>query len=443
MEGTTMSRIDLDSFQNFHRTGQIRPDADPVRLVEMGLDYATRGSGWKAYVRLVADRLAKFECTPEVDPAYAVSARILDHSVDRLFEIGWQPAELAHATRKMVGGAAGMLVVEAIATHAGRSAALTNAPDSWREQLIDLKIDSTAGVSVERLRRWCARPRVSTSDSWNTVLTVLGHTTSLGSLDKLVPIPSQWSSVRSSAAPSSARKSGVSDPKMLGKIRGLLAKAESTQFPAEAEAFSAKAQDLMTRYAIGHALLESDNPRGSIGDVTTRRILVDSPYSEAKSLLLHSVYEANGARTLWYKRFALVNIVGLEVDLDLCELLFTSLLVQSSRALDELAESPEARGRSFRKSFLIAYAHRIGQRLLEARERATKAASEHHGSALLPILAERSDAVNKAFTAMYPSTTEVRIEARDHAGRRAGRAAAERADLTGGRERIDKSDLAS
>ena len=126
-----------------------------------------------------------------------------------------------------------------------------------------------------------------------------------------------------------------------------------------------------------------------------------------------------------------VNIVGLEVDLDLCELLFTSLLVQSSRALDELAESPEARGRSFRKSFLIAYAHRIGQRLLEARERATKAASEHHGSALLPILAERSDAVNKAFTAMYPSTTEVRIEARDHAGRRAGRAAAERADLTG------------
>lgn len=438
-----MSRIDLDSFQNFHRTGQIWPDADPVRLVEMGLDYATRGSGWKAYVRLVADRLAKFECTPEVDPAYAVSARILDHSVDRLFEIGWQPAELAHATRKMVGVAAGMLVVEAIATHAGRSSALTNAPESWREQLIDLKIDSTAGVSVERLRRWCARPRVSTSDSWNTVFAVLGHTTSLGSLDKLVPIPSQWSSVRSSAAPSSARKSGVSDPKMLGKIRGLLAKAESTQFPAEAEAFSAKAQDLMTRYAIDHALLESDNPRGSIGDVTTRRILVDSPYSEAKSLLLHSVCEANGARTLWYKRFALVNIVGLEVDLDLCELLFTSLLVQSSRALDELAESPEARGRSFRKSFLIAYAHRIGQRLLEARERATKAASEHHGSALLPILAERSDAVNKAFTAMYPSTTEVRIEARDHAGRRAGRAAAERADLTGGRERIDKSDLAS
>lgn len=276
-----MSRIDLDSFQNFHRTGQIRPDADPVRLVEMGLDYATRGSGWKAYVRLVADRLAKFECTPEVDPAYAVSARILDHSVDRLFEIGWQPAELAHATRKMVGGAAGMLVVEAIATHAGRSSALTNAPDSWREQLIDLKIDSTAGVSVERLRRWCARPRISTSDSWNTVLTVLGHTTSLGSLDKLVPIPSQWSSVRSSPTPSSAHKSGVSDPKMLGKIRGLLAKAESTQFPAEAEAFSAKAQDLMTRYAIDHALLESDNPRGSIGDVTTRRILVDSQIGRA------------------------------------------------------------------------------------------------------------------------------------------------------------------
>ena len=438
-----MSRIDLDSFQNFYRTGQIWPDADPVHLVEMGLDYATRGSGWKAYIRLVADRLAKFDSSTEVDPAYAVSARILDHAIDRLFEIGWQPAELAHATRKMVGGAAGVLLVEAIATHTGRFSALTMAPDSWREQLIDLKVDPTAGMTVERLRWWCSRPRVSASDAWNTVLIVLGHTTSLGSLDKLVPIPSQWSSVRSSPTSSPIGRIGVSDPKMLAKIRGLLAKAESTQFPAEAEAFSAKAQDLMTRFAIDHALLEADNPRGLIGDVTTRRIMVDSPYSDAKSLLLHSVCEANGARTLWYKRFALVNIVGLPVDLDLCELLYTSLLVQSSRALDELAESPQARGRSFRKSFLIAYAHRIGQRLLEARERATTAASEQHGSALVPILAERSHAVNKAFTAMYPSTTEVRIEARDHAGRRAGRAAAERADLTGGRERIDKSDLAS
>ena len=38
-------------------------------------------------------------------------------------------------------------------------------------------------------------------------------------------------------------------------IRNLLAKAEATSFPAEAEAFTAKASELMARYAIDEAML--------------------------------------------------------------------------------------------------------------------------------------------------------------------------------------------
>ena len=40
------------------------------------------------------------------------------------------------------------------------------------------------------------------------------------------------------------------DEKKLSRVRALLAKAESSSFPEEAEALSAKAQELMTRHAL-------------------------------------------------------------------------------------------------------------------------------------------------------------------------------------------------
>jgi hypothetical protein len=44
-------------------------------------------------------------------------------------------------------------------------------------------------------------------------------------------------------------KAGI-DPKLLSRIRSLLAKAESTEIPDEAEALSARAQELISRYAL-------------------------------------------------------------------------------------------------------------------------------------------------------------------------------------------------
>jgi hypothetical protein len=45
------------------------------------------------------------------------------------------------------------------------------------------------------------------------------------------------------------------DRRMLDRVRALLAKAESTEFPKEAEALSARAQELMARHRIDRALL--------------------------------------------------------------------------------------------------------------------------------------------------------------------------------------------
>ena len=54
----------------------------------------------------------------------------------------------------------------------------------------------------------------------------------------------------------------VVEPRILDKVRALLAKAESTEFPEEAEAYTAKAQELMARHRIDRAVLGATG-RGS------------------------------------------------------------------------------------------------------------------------------------------------------------------------------------
>ncbi|CCQ15732.1 putative uncharacterized protein [Rhodococcus sp. AW25M09] len=433
-----MSRIDLDSFFKYSRATNAREVVDPNELLDSGIGFAQLGPSGKDMARLMAERLSAVNDTERARSVHDRAARILDEALDTAFENGWQPAELVHVTRQCAGSDGTAVMAEAIGSHAARSSADSHAPDSWRHQLFELQVDSAGGTTADRLARWRSHNRRSSAQSWFTLLLVLGCSTWLLPLEKLLPPPTRWTSHTRPASP--AR---VADSKMLTRIRGLLAKAESTQFPAEAEALSTKAQDLMTRYAIDSALLDEGDSRGLERDVVTRRIMVSNPYSKAKLLLLHSVCEANGAKTLWKKKYLLASVIGLPVDLDLCELLYTSLLVQSARALDEAAESATARTRSYRNAFLIAYAHRVGERLREARKRATAAATQQHGSALVPIMTKRSDAVDRAFAARYPSTRTITFGSDNAEGSYAGRAAAERADLTGGRERIDKSDLAS
>src|SRR5205085_8849657 len=111
-----------------------------------------------------------------------------------------------------------------------------------------------------------------------------------------------------------------------------LAKAESTEFPDEAESLTAKARELMTRHAVDAALLEAGPSSPGI-EVGTRRVHVADPYVRAKMQLLAAVAEANDVRLVWYQRLGIANLVGGRQDLDAVELLFTSLLLQVAQAL--------------------------------------------------------------------------------------------------------------
>jgi hypothetical protein len=221
------------------------------------------------------------------------------------------------------------------------------------------------------------------------------------------------------------------DARTLGRIRALLAKAEATGYPEEAEALTAKAQELMARHSVDEALLDARAPAKDTPGAC--RIGVEPPYEQAKAVLLDAVATANHCRAVWNEPFAFSTVVGFEGDLAAVELLYTSLLVQAQSAMAKAEEVQRAGGRrrtkTFRQSFLAAYAHRVGDRLRAAAE--TPVTDD-----LLPVLASREVAVTDRMDRLFPQTTTTRLRGvSDEAGWTEGARAADRAQV-GNRPRL-------
>lgn len=226
------------------------------------------------------------------------------------------------------------------------------------------------------------------------------------------------------------------DEKVLGRVRALLAKAESTSFPEEAEALTAKAQELMARHSIDAALAAGG--RGPTGRPDSIRLVVQNPYVSPKVHLLSAVARANRCEAVWSKHEGIVMIFGFPVDLEAVELLFTSLLVQATTAMLAAGSQVDRRGtsrtRSFRTSFLLSFSVRIGERLAEATADAEHEVAAQGGAAagdLLPVLADRAEAVLSERDRAFPQLRTARTSVSNGEGWSAGRKAAERASLTG------------
>jgi hypothetical protein len=275
---------------------------------------------------------------------------------------------------------------------------------------------------------WHRAERRPPAEAWKTVMQLAWVLRTAFPIDVLVPPPSQWGSRRSPRTAAAA----PGDDRVLRRIRGLLSKAESTEFPDEAEALTGKAQELMTRYSVDAALLAAGSaPTGGPG-VDTHRLHVRDPYVRAKMQLLVAVADSNDVKVVWYSSLGIANLVGVRADVAAVELLFTSLLLQVAQALAaaERAERRPTASRSFRRSFLLGYAYRIGERLKTARQRATAQATAQTGVDLLPVLRSRQAAVEERFTELFPRVRSQRSRASlDAGGWFAGRAAAERADV--------------
>jgi hypothetical protein len=223
----------------------------------------------------------------------------------------------------------------------------------------------------------------------------------------------------------------------LGRVQALLAKAERTDFPEEAEALLAKAQALMARHAISEAMLEAGRARagGRTEAVTSLRVVVDAPYAGAKRTLLGAVASANSCRTVYLGGGTgsgqPCQVFGHPSDLANVETLFASLSLQAVRAMVTAPVPPGDTPRRFRHAFLLAYAARVGQRLRETGEaaRAEAQAAEGRGSEVAVVLARRDAEVDRALRLALPRPRRAGSTASSGAGWRSGRSAADRAGL--------------
>ncbi|WP_461006936.1 DUF2786 domain-containing protein [Streptomyces capparidis] len=314
------------------------------------------------------------------------------------WERGWQPADVVRLVRRDLGEAHRRLVAELIVSQVGRYEVL---PPRWDAQVRELAGEP---YRADRFSRASA------------LLEVYRLLVRLPSVEPVGPAPGTTPHLPPAAG----------EPRVLTRIRALLAKAEATGYPPEAEALTAKAQELMARYSVDEALLAARAHRGDAP--TACRIGVDSPYETAKAILLDAVASANRCRAVWNSAFGFSTVVGFEADLEGVELLYTSLLVQGMTALTREEARQRAGGRrrtkTFRQSFLMAYASRLGERLAAASGSVTAAEEA------LPVLASREVAVADHAERMFPETTRTRVRGvTDEAGWEHGTTAADGAHM--------------
>jgi hypothetical protein len=369
----------------------------------------------------VAGAVAELVGAPPAQVAQSVAECMEDH-VGALWENGWQPADVDRLVVARLGPEEVRLARWVIASHArGYETLGRQAQPGWMAQLerIGARRDWRAGSAYlrELSGAW--------SDALGVAFSLMGLLMALPRLPRLVDPPSRWSS----AAPTQATSA---PPAMLGKVRALLAKAESTTFEAEAEALTAKAQELMARHRIDRAVLEYDAPGSRVHPIG-RRIAVDDPYAEAKALLLGEIAAANGCHAVWSKDLGFTTVFGFADELDAVEELFTSLLVQATRALRREGSRVDRNGRSrttrFRRSFLVAFATRIGRRLRDTVAATVATADAETAVALVPVLADRDAAARRAAEDAFPEANLVPASATDGEGWYAGTLFGDLADL--------------
>jgi len=357
----------------------------------------------------------------------------LTRAVAGCWDRGWQPADLAHVLGRQLKRPFRRRLPDVIALEAQAYRDAPYAEPAWLAQTDAV----TAGASPPD------RPKLL--DSWQVdfdhvrdvvyaAVVLLVALRQLPSQPRLCSPPSEWARRPRSAAPpgSAGRRTpgSAADPKIIQRVRALLAKAESTDFPDEAETFTKKAQALIARYAIDQAMLDHGSGHGPPGAIG-RRVLIDDPYAKAKSVLLGVVAQANRCTTVWQPGLALSTVFGQPSDLDVVELLFSSLLTQATRAMvvAERELDLTSRERSFRHSFWVAFAGRIGERLREATAEATEEASAQHGRDVLPVLANRTGVAEAARSEVFPEVRTGTIRSSNALGWHRGRQAANEADI--------------
>lgn len=254
------------------------------------------------------------------------------------------------------------------------------------------------------------------------------------------------------------------DDRRLSTIRSLLAKAEATEYPEEAEAFFAKASELISRWAIDEAMLWAGTDSSGREQPDELQLVLHAPYLPQKAVLVGSVASAHGCRAVRIVAppgvgTEVISVVGFPTELRWVDTLVTSLMVQLTSTM--LARCPRglspSESASWRRSFIIGFAEEVGRRLevdraAAAAERDAAASAGvsgatvdgWHGAATTSaalVLASRTEEVDTELRRRHPRLrSSWASSGRSASGRRQGRDAGRDASLSrhgiGGRRRL-------
>lgn len=175
----------------------------------------------------------------------------------------------------------------------------------------------------------------------------------------------------------------MSDDKMLARIAALLRQAESTDNSHEADAFMAAAQRLATTTSIDLALARTHAATRSPAQVPVQRTITIGEQG-ARGLrtyvqLFVAIALANDVKCDVASNSTFVYAYGFAEDIDATHALYASLVVQMVKASDAYIATGGHRPTptiTARLNFHLAFGGRVGQRLAEARDEATHAATK-------------------------------------------------------------------
>lgn len=128
--------------------------------------------------------------------------------------------------------------------------------------------------------------------------------------------------------------------KMLERVRALIAKADASEFPEEAEAFRAKADDLMTAYAIeAWQVAEAQEginarPKPERRDFDIRWWFGSPVRDPLWWMFADLAHHCRCVIVVKKARGKSVPVVGLPTDLDYFDMLFTSLMLELANKID-------------------------------------------------------------------------------------------------------------
>jgi hypothetical protein len=239
---------------------------------------------------------------------------------------------------------------------------------------------------------------------------------------------------------------------MIRKVEGLLKKATATTNEHEADAFFAKAQQLMTEHGIEETMLALDKDEVKAEEVIHQDFNINrSGFFESMVRLATACAATNDVEVLvkqpksWGTE-AGVRFIGMESDITKVKMLYVALLahcVRERKNAPDWVRQQELYEKGFiqrwRRDFSLGYASRIRERLMEIKRAEEAAADDRSDGRFLPALRDKNQLVRDYAANMTaaPKAQRQRKGPMSDAFN-GGRTAAERADL--GQSRVGGTD---